>query len=164
MQGEIGFWKESDVETAILRFSIKKNEKDEIKSISINPTVASIEKGKTQSFYAIVEITGNAVKNVTWTVEGASASSIDSSGVLKIDAKETSTNLTVKATSKFDNTKFSIATVAITSAVSDVKVQKAKDKVAKASNVSPIILKNVLLQILEKYPQVAEIIDENLDE
>jgi hypothetical protein len=43
------------------------------------------------------------------------------------------------------------------------RVSRAKDKVAKASNSSPIALKNVLLQILEKFPQTAEIIDDNLD-
>jgi uncharacterized protein YjdB len=162
MQGEVGCWKESDVETAILRFSIKK--KDEVKNITVSPNSASIEKGKTQLFYANVEITGNATKDVTWTVEGGSASSIDDFGVLKIDANETSTNLTVKATSKFDSAKIGIAKVTITSAVSDDKVKKAKDKVTKAKNESPIILKKVLLQILEKFPQVADIIDENLDE
>ena len=164
MQGEVGFWKESDVETAILRFSIKKNEKDEVKSITVSPNNTSIEKGKTQSFYANIEVTGNAVKDITWTVEGVTSSSIDNFGVLEIGANETSTNLTVKATSKFDTAKTGIATVTITSAVADIKVQRAKDKVAKAKNDSPIILKNVLLQILEKFPQVAEIIDENLDE
>jgi hypothetical protein len=164
MQGEIGFWKESDVETAILRFSIKKNEKDEVKNITVSPNSTSAEKGKAQSFYANVEITGNATKDVTWTVEGGNASSIDNFGVLKIDANETSTSLTVKATSKFDSAKIGIATVSVTSPVSEDKVQKAKEKVAKAKNDSPIILKNILLQILEKFPQVAEIIDENLDD
>lgn len=164
MQGEIGFWKESDVETAILRFSIKKNEKDDVKNVTISPNSTSAEKSKAQSFYANVEITGNATKDVTWTVEGGSASNIDNFGVLKIDENETSTNLTVKATSKFDSAKIGIATVSVTSPVSEGKVQKAKEKVAKAKNDSSIILKNVLLQILEKFPQVAEIIDENLDD
>jgi hypothetical protein len=164
MQGEVGFWKESDIETAILRFSIKKNEKDEVKNIAVLPNNASIEKGTTQSFYASVEITGNATKDVTWSVENASASNIDNFGVLKIEATETSTDLTVKATSKFDNTKIGIASVTIASSVSEIKIQKAKEKVAKVSNTSSIILKNVLLQILEKFPQVAEMIDENLDE
>jgi hypothetical protein len=162
--GEIGYWEELKVENAVLRFSNKKKEKDEVKNVAVTPYSTSVEKGKTQSFYANVEITGNAIKDVTWTVEGCSASSIDNFGALKIDANETSTNLTVKATSKFDTAKIGIATVAITSAVSDVKVQKAKDKVAKVKNDSPIILKNVLLQILERFPQVADIINENLDE
>jgi len=40
----------------------------------------------------------------------------------------------------------------------------AKDKIAKASSTSTVFLKHVLLQILEKFPQVAEIINENLEE
>ena len=40
-------------------------------------------------------------------------------------------------------------------------VSRAKNKVANASNISA--LKNVLLQILDKYPETADIIDENLD-
>jgi hypothetical protein len=164
MQDETGWWKESDVETAILRFSIKKNEKDEVRNVIISPNHTSAEKSKTQQFYANVEITGNATKDVTWTVEGGSTSNIDTFGVLKIDANEISTNLTVKATSKFDSSKIGTATVSITSPVSEDKVQKAKNKVAKASNTSPNILKNVLLKILEKFPQVADIIDKNLDE
>jgi hypothetical protein len=162
--GEIGYWEERVVETAVLRFSIKKNEKDEVKSITVSPNTTNVEKGKTQSFYANVEITGNATKDVYWTVAGGTESSIDNFGGLTIAVNETSTNLTVKATSKFDSSKIGIATVTITSAVSDAKIQNAKNKVIKAKNDSPIILKNVLLQILEKFPQVADIIDENLDE
>jgi hypothetical protein len=164
MQGEIGFWKESDVETAILRFSIKKNEKDAVKNVAVMPNRTSVEKGKMQSFSANVEITGNAQKDVVWSVVGGTASSIDNFGVLKIDIIETSTNLTVRATSTFDNTKTGIATVAITSAVSDVKIEKAKNKILKASNTDSIKLKFVLQQILESFPQVADIIDENLED
>jgi hypothetical protein len=162
MQSEVGFWKERDVETAILRFSIKKNEKDEVKNVAVTPNNTSIEKGKTQSFYANVEISGNAKKDVTWSVEGSTASNIDNFGSLKIDANESSTNLIVKATSIFDNSKIGIATVTITTAVSDVKIQKAKNKLLKASNTDSI--KFVLQQILEKFPQVADIIDENLED
>jgi hypothetical protein len=43
------------------------------------------------------------------------------------------------------------------------KVSRAKTKVTNASNNSSIALKNVLLQILEKFPQTADIIDENLE-
>jgi hypothetical protein len=43
------------------------------------------------------------------------------------------------------------------------KVSRAKNKVTNASNNSSIVLKNVLLLILEKFPQTAEIIDENLE-
>jgi hypothetical protein len=163
MQGEIGFWKESDVETAILRFSIKKNEKDEVKNITILPNTVNIEKGKTQSFYATVEITGNANKEITWGIEGSDTSSIDNFGVLKVSNDEQSIVLTVKAISRFDPSKIGIATVKIISAVSNEKVHRAKNKVANADNTSSNTLKNVLLQILEKFPQTADIIDANLE-
>ncbi|MDR1181472.1 MAG: Ig-like domain-containing protein [Bacteroidales bacterium] len=163
MQGEVGFWKESDVETAVLRFSIKKNEKDEVKSVTISPNTANIEKGQTQSFYATVEITGNANKEISWVMEGSNSSSIDSFGVLKVSADEPSTVITVKAISQFDSSKVGIATVKIISAVSNEKVNKARTKVVNAGNTSSITLKNILLQILEKFPQTADIIDENLE-
>ncbi|WP_165044724.1 hypothetical protein [Dysgonomonas sp. ZJ709] len=43
------------------------------------------------------------------------------------------------------------------------KISRVKEKVSRASNFSPIILKNILLQVLEEYPQTADIIDENLE-
>jgi hypothetical protein len=43
------------------------------------------------------------------------------------------------------------------------RVSRAKNKVANASNSSSIALKKILLQILEKFPQAAEIIDDNLE-
>jgi hypothetical protein len=162
--GEIGYWEERTVENAVLRFSIKKNEKDEVKNVDVTPNNTSVEKGKLLSFYANLEVTGNATKDVTWTVENGTASTIDNFGSLKIDINETSTNLIVKATSKFDNAKFGIASVTITAEVSDMKIEKAKKKVLKASNTDSIKLKNVLSLILDKYPQVADIIDENLED
>jgi len=42
------------------------------------------------------------------------------------------------------------------------KISRAKNKIANASDSSSNALKNVLLQILEKFPQTAEIIDDNL--
>jgi hypothetical protein len=47
--------------------------------------------------------------------------------------------------------------------VSVERVSRAKSKVSNASNSSSLVLKNVLLQILEKFPQTAEIIDDNLE-
>ena len=95
LQGEIGFWKESDVENSVLRFHIAKTKKPEPPQPPIPqpPTPLPIPEPK----------------------------------------------------------------------VTAEKVNRVKDKVAKASNTSPIILKNVLLQILEKFPETADIIDENIE-
>jgi hypothetical protein len=163
LHGEIGFWKESDVENSVLRFHILKTQRDGVKSVTVSPSTVSIERGKKHSFYSNVEIVGNAEKEVAWTVEGSNSSSINDFGVLTISNDETSTTLTVKASSKFDDSKTGTATVNVIAAVANEKVNKAKDKVAKANNASPIILKNILIQILEKYPQTADIIDENLE-
>lgn len=95
LQGEIGFWKESDVENAVLRFHITKTKKTE-------PPQQPIE--------------------------------VQLSKLSEPQPEETSE-----------------------------KINRVKDKVAKVSNTSPIILKNILLQILEKFPQTADIIDENLE-
>ena len=49
-----------------------------------------------------------------WEVSGSDiASTITQDGVLTVGTSETGTNLTVKATSKYDSTKSGIATVTI---------------------------------------------------
>lgn len=95
LQGEIGFWKESDVENAVLRFHITKTKKPE--------------------------------------------------------PPQSQTELQLPKLSEPQPSETS------------EKINRVKDKVSKASNTSPIILKNILLQILEKFPQTADIIDENLE-
>jgi len=97
MQGEIGFWKENDVESKVKDFYIQKTRKPE-----------------------------------------------------KPETLPPSQDFPVPPTP--------------TPVVLSEKISRAKKKVANASNASSIILKNVLLQILEKYPETADIIDENLDE
>jgi len=92
LQGEIGFWKESDVENAVLRFHITKTKKPELPQQPIEVQLTKLSEPQPSE-----------------------------------------------------------------------KINRVKDKVAKVSNISPIILKNILLQILEKFPQTADIIDENLE-
>jgi hypothetical protein len=96
MQSEIGFWKESDVESKVKDFYIQKTRKPDPKPEAVPP------------------------QNPIPTPQ--------------------SPPLTISVE----------------------RVNRAKSKVINASNISA--LKNVLLQILEKFPQVADIIDENLDE
>jgi hypothetical protein len=95
LQGEIGFWKESDVENAVLRFHITKTKKPE--------------------------------------------------------PPQSQTELQLPKLSEPQPSETS------------EKVNRVKYKVARISNTSSIILKNILLQILEKFPQTADIIDENLE-
>ena len=98
MQGEIGFWKESDVESKVKDFYIQKTRKPDPKPEPV-PQQYPIPTPQPPSLTVSVE-----------------------------------------------------------------RVSRAKNKVANASNTSSIALKNVLLRILEKFPQVADIINENLDE
>ena len=54
-------------------------------------------------------------------------------------------------------------TVMATPTFPNEKINRVKEKVAKTSNTSSNALKNILLQILEKFPQTVDIIDENLE-
>lgn len=54
-------------------------------------------------------------------------------------------------------------TLPTVSDISEERIYRAKNKVVNASEGSFLELKNVLLQILEKFPQIAEIVDDNLE-
>lgn len=96
LQSEIGFWKESDVESKVKDFYIQKTRKPEPKPID-NP----------------------------------------------------------QPSPELLNQPAPVVTIQ--------KISRVKDKIAKASNFSPIVLKNVLLQVLDKFPETVDIIDENLE-
>lgn len=83
--------------------------------VSVSPDSASVQKGATQQFTASVSMLPGASEEVTWSVAGSSAegTAIDASGLLTVAADETSTTLTVTATSVFDATKAGTATVAV---------------------------------------------------
>ncbi|MEG0090585.1 MAG: S-layer homology domain-containing protein, partial [Oscillospiraceae bacterium] len=88
-----------------------------VATVSVAPTTASVEKGKTQQFTATVKGTNNPPQTVTWTLEGyiGTASSISASGLLTVGSGETAQTITVKATSTFDTTKNDTAAVTVTS-------------------------------------------------
>ncbi|MBZ4674435.1 MAG: hypothetical protein JG772_123 [Dysgonamonadaceae bacterium] len=108
LQGEIGFWKESDVENAVLRFHIEKTKRPESPQPPIQDPTPQLP------------IPQQTMNNPEASLEE----------FFRLNAE---------------------------------KVSRVKDKVAKASNTSPIIWKNILLQILDNFPQTADIIDENLE-
>lgn len=86
-----------------------------ITSVSVSPATATVTKGTTAQFSAVVENTGFATTDVSWTVTGTEdvTSFINDNGLLTISASEANTTLTVTATSAFDKTKQGTATVTV---------------------------------------------------
>ena len=86
-----------------------------VDSVTVSPSEIEVEKGTTQQFGATVTGTNNPANTVTWSLHGYSGSStINSSGLLTVDAGETESELTVRATSTVDDSKYGEATVTIT--------------------------------------------------
>lgn len=87
-----------------------------ITSVTVSPSTAMVVKGNSSQFTATVVNTGFAPKEVIWTVEGGADAGtvISDNGLLSVSSNETATSLTVKATSSFDSTKSSSATVTVT--------------------------------------------------
>ncbi|MCL2879719.1 MAG: hypothetical protein FWF29_05685 [Treponema sp.] len=95
--------------------------KSTIIKVSINPTSAELEKGKTQSFTATVTVSGGASKLVNWTVSGNNSSQTivspggesNKNGLLSVAADETAKAVTVTVTSAIDESQYASATVTI---------------------------------------------------
>jgi len=95
------------------------NEAPAVNSVSVLPKTATVLKGRTQPFTAIVNVDGGADDTVTWSVN-STLSTIDSAGWLSVSPDETATTLTVTATSTFDTTKKDTATVTVREPVDTV--------------------------------------------
>jgi hypothetical protein len=85
--------------------------------VSVSPSTASVAKGSTRQFSAVVSVQGGASQAVRWSVSGGAGTSISASGLLTVAKAETASMLTVTATSTVDASKKSAATV-ITSVAS----------------------------------------------
>ena len=87
-----------------------------ITGVTVTPTAATVEAGKTQQFTAKVTGTGDYNENVTWTVSGKKSddTTISEDGVLTVATDETAAALTVTATAAGDDTKSATATVTVT--------------------------------------------------
>ena len=87
-----------------------------VTGVTVTPTAATVEAGKTQQFTAKVTGTGDYNENVTWTVSGKKSddTTISEDGVLTVATDETATTLTVTATAAGDDTKSATATVTVT--------------------------------------------------
>jgi formylglycine-generating enzyme required for sulfatase activity len=85
-----------------------------VSTVTVSPGTASVVKGGTQTFTAVVTGAGDPAQTVTWTVSGGGAgTAISAAGVLTVAANETATSLTVTATSTVDTTKSGMAAVTV---------------------------------------------------
>lgn len=84
----------------------------DIKSISLSPATATVTKGQTLKLTAVADTRGLANKSVIYSVETGNAV-VKQDGTVYIPADTTDTEVTIKATSVFDNTKTATATITI---------------------------------------------------
>lgn len=84
-----------------------------VSTITVTPATATVEKGQTIQFTATVTTTGFASKSVTWSLTGATDSTINDTGLLTVGANETADSITVTATSDFDSSKTASATATL---------------------------------------------------
>jgi len=83
-----------------------------VSSVTVSPATATVAKGDSKAFTAVV--TGEGIINgeVEWSQDGAK-SKISEDGLLTIASAETKTSITVTAKSKQDGTKTGTATVTV---------------------------------------------------
>ncbi|WP_120460135.1 polysaccharide lyase family 8 super-sandwich domain-containing protein [Paenibacillus aceti] len=83
-------------------------------SVVIPDQVDSVKAGTNQQFTANVAVKNNADTSVTWEVEGATnVGTIVNNGLLMVNEDETADQLTIKATSVVDPTKFAAKTIIV---------------------------------------------------
>lgn len=88
-----------------------------VTDVQISFSELNVERGGSYTFTATVSGTGAFDNSVIWSVEGADSSTISVGGILSVTANESSSTLTVKATSKQDNTKYAAKTVTVRSLI-----------------------------------------------
>jgi hypothetical protein len=84
--------------------------------VTVIPTAVDVQKGTTQTFFTDVAVQGAADQSVNWTVRGSSlylseSTNITQAGLLSVHGGEGAETLTVRATSRFDESKYGEATV-----------------------------------------------------
>lgn len=89
-----------------------------ITSVTVSPATATVKKGATLQLTANVVTTGLAKNGVTWRVVSSDGTAVHSSidqatGLLHVASNETATSLIVTASSTFDTTKYSNATITV---------------------------------------------------
>lgn len=82
-----------------------------VTSVTVTPATATVSAGQSVQLSANVVTTNFAPKSVTWTVDSEYATVDNSGKVTVLSTAPASTNITVTATSTYDNTKKRTATV-----------------------------------------------------
>ena len=88
-----------------------------VTDVQISFSELNMERGGSYTFTATVNGTGAFDNSVIWSVEGADSSTISVGGILSVTANESSSTITVKATSKQDSTKYATKTVTVISLI-----------------------------------------------
>ena len=103
--------------------------------VTVSPSSASVARGGTQNFIAVVLGTNNPPQTVTWTIGEAgrhAQTTISANGVLMVADDESLTTLTVHATSTVDDTIYGEASVAVLiPTVTGVRVNPSSASVAR---------------------------------
>lgn len=88
-----------------------------VTSVAVSPATATVSKGQELKLSANVETTGFANKAVVWSisssVEGMNVETISADGTLKVPSTAPSGELTVTATSVYDNSVAGTATITV---------------------------------------------------
>lgn len=87
----------------------------QVDTVNVTPGTAEMAKGGTRQFTAAVTGKNNPPDTVNWTVDGnkSNGTKISRKGVLTVAANETAGNITVRATSTWDHTKYMKVSVQI---------------------------------------------------
>lgn len=95
-----------------------------VTSVTVSPATASVEKGATKQFAAMVNGENITDHSVTWSVDGAvsEATEIDETGLLTVAEGETAEQLTVVATSVQDPNVSGSAAVTVTEPVGELEL------------------------------------------
>jgi hypothetical protein len=85
-----------------------------VSGVTVSPSTASVDKGGTLAFTAMVVGRGFPARTVIWSLDrGVEGTAIDSAGGLTVAPEETAGILTVRATSTYDTSKSGTATVTV---------------------------------------------------
>jgi hypothetical protein len=88
-----------------------------VTGVTVSPGTASVVKGNTQTFTAIVAGTNSPAQTVNWSIDGTHAAGTGiTGGNLTVAAGETAATLTIRATSTVDTAKSGTAAVAVSAA------------------------------------------------
>lgn len=95
-----------------------------VTSVTVSPATASVEKGATKQFAAMVNGENITDHSVTWSVDGAvsEATEIDETGLLTVAEDETAEQLTVVATSDQNPKVSGSAAVTVTEPVGELEL------------------------------------------